>query len=91
MLNNHLSQPQFRSNAADLLWHCEMTVGKEQGMKESKRQASFYVFCAWCGTTIREDKAEDSEGTCLRCFYRILNERYRVRRRTELRNGVSDR
>jgi len=60
-------------------------------MKENPRQANFYVYCAWCGLRIREDKNEDSEGTCLRCFYRILNERYRRRRRTQLREGVSDR
>jgi len=63
----------------------------DQGMRETHPSEGFYVYCAWCGNRIREDKTEDSEGTCLRCFYRILNERYRVRRRPQLREIASDR
>jgi len=59
-------------------------------MKQSRLRTKFYVVCVWCGATIREDKAEDSEGMCLRCFYSILSQRYEVQR--PVRYGrVSDR
>ncbi|PWT83576.1 MAG: hypothetical protein C5B44_00360 [Acidobacteria bacterium] len=60
-------------------------------MKRSQVRAKFYVICVWCGITIREDKAEDSEGMCLRCFYKILAQRYQAQRRTRCAGRVSDR
>ena len=59
-------------------------------MRDSLR-AKFYVICVWCGATIREDKAQDSEGMCLRCFYKILAQRYQAQRRARSGSRVSDR
>jgi len=39
----------------------------------------------WRGVAIREDKYQDSEGMCLRCFYKILSQRYQTQRRSALR------
>lgn len=47
-------------------------------MPELRNQNTFRVTCVWCGTRIRENKNKDTEGMCLRCFYRILNERVRT-------------
>lgn len=51
----------------------------------------FEVRCIWCGVKIRRDSFEDSHGACLKCFYRILNERLRAQRRYRLGQIVSDR
>jgi hypothetical protein len=51
----------------------------------------FEVRCVWCGVRIRRDKLEDSQGLCLTCFYRILNERLLTQRRVRLGEVVSDR
>ena len=40
-------------------------------MKPSQRRSKFYVVCVWCGVAIREDRHQDLEGMCLRCFYKI--------------------
>jgi len=60
-------------------------------MEHSQVRAKFYVICVWCGTTIREDKAQDSEGMCLRCFYKILAQRYQAQQQVRQSNHVSDR
>lgn len=42
----------------------------------------FQVLCIWCGEQIRNDKNEDSFGTCLQCFYRIVGDQLNSQRRT---------
>ena len=44
-------------------------------MAETEKKRRFNLLCVWCGAKIRETKEKDLEGTCLSCFYRILNER----------------
>ena len=56
-----------------------------------KNEGKFEVRCSWCGIRIRRDSAEDSQGVCLKCFYRILNERFRAQRRVRMGEVVSDR
>jgi len=60
-------------------------------MKPSRLRTKFYVVCVWCGVAIREDRREDLEGMCLRCFYKILTQRYQAQRQMRNREGVSDR
>ncbi len=54
-------------------------------------QSGFEIRCIWCGAQIRRDSPKDSQGVCLRCFYRILNERLRAQRHARQGEGVSDR
>ena len=58
---------------------------------KEKIEGRFEVRCIWCGVRIRMDYSEDSNGACLKCFYRILNERLRAQRRVRLGEVVSDR
>jgi hypothetical protein len=58
---------------------------------QQKPLSGFEIRCAWCGVRIRRDSPEDSQGVCLTCFYRILNERLRAQRRARAGEGVSDR
>ena len=51
----------------------------------------YRVVCVWCGSEIREDKREDEQGICLRCFYRILADHLRTHKRTPAGEFVSDR
>lgn len=60
-------------------------------MKPSQRRSKLYVVCVWCGVAIREDRHQDLEGMCLRCFYKILAQRYQAQRRARYGEGVSDR
>ena len=60
-------------------------------MREAQLRTKFYVICVWCGVAIREDKYQDSEGMCLRCFYKILSQHYQTQRRARYGEGVSDR
>lgn len=62
-----------------------MPVDKE------KIELQFAVRCIWCGVSIRQARSADSHGACLKCFYRILNERFRAQRRVRLGEIVSDR
>lgn len=41
----------------------------------NKTSEVFQVFCIWCGVRIRPSDDEDSFGTCLRCFYRMVSEK----------------
>lgn len=56
-----------------------------------KDEGKFEVRCIWCGVRIRWARSEDSRGACLKCFYRILNERLRAQRRARLGEACSDR
>ena len=58
---------------------------------KGKLEDRFEVRCIWCGVRIRRDSSEDSQGACLKCFYRILNERFRAQRRVRLGVVASDR
>jgi len=60
-------------------------------VNKEKPEGRFEVRCIWCGVRIRKDSFEDSHGACLKCFYRILNERLRAQRRVRLGEVVSDR
>lgn len=59
--------------------------------EKDKAAGKFEVRCTWCGVRIRRDNLEDSQGVCLPCFYRILNERFRAQRHVRLGEIVSDR
>ena len=58
---------------------------------QQRPSSGFEIRCVWCGVRIRRDSSEDSQGVCLTCFYRILNERLRAQRRARTGEGVSDR
>ena len=60
-------------------------------VEQQKVEGRFEVRCVWCGVRIRRDNSQDSQGVCLTCFYRILNERLRAQRRARLSEGASDR
>lgn len=49
-------------------------------------EPTFKVTCVWCGSKIREDKHQDEQGVCLRCFYKILGDHLLAQRKV----GVSD-
>jgi len=34
-----------------------------------EREQTFLIQCIWCGSKIRDDKEEEAEGVCLKCFY----------------------
>lgn len=62
-------------------------------MNQSSRQRRdvYVVQCVWCGAKIREDKVEDTNGVCLRCFYQILGNHLESQKRTVNGESVSDR
>jgi hypothetical protein len=51
----------------------------------------FEVRCISCGVKIRDDKLTDAAGLCIKCFYRMLNDRLRAQKRAQAGDGVSDR
>jgi DNA-directed RNA polymerase subunit RPC12/RpoP len=51
----------------------------------------YRVVCVWCGSEIREDKHENEQGICLKCFYKILGDHLKAQRRTRSSEFVSDR
>ena len=51
---------------------------------------TFMVQCIWCGSKIREDK-EETEGVCLECFYKILNNHLHAQKQAANGEFVSDR
>ena len=55
------------------------------------RQPVFVVSCVWCGSKIREDKKQDEQGVCLRCFYKILGDHLLSQRRAVVGDFVSER
>lgn len=54
--------------------------------EQTQRKDSFHVVCVWCGEQIRRDEDEDSLGTCLQCFYRIVSDQLNSRTRTSAAN-----
>jgi len=59
--------------------------------RETERKTTFVVQCIWCGENIREDKQEEAEGVCLKCFYQILNNHLHAQKTTAYGEFVSDR
>lgn len=62
-------------------------------MKEDRKEhkPTFMVQCIWCGSTIRDDKEEDAQGVCLKCFYQILNNHLHMQKQAAYGEFVSDR
>jgi len=62
-------------------------------MNERKRndETKFVIQCIWCGSKIRDDKEEETQGVCLQCFYQILNNHLHAQKRTAYGEFVSDR
>jgi len=60
-------------------------------MKEKEKDARFVVQCIWCGATIRDDKEQEANGVCLKCFYQILNNHLHAQKQTVYGEFVSDR
>ena len=58
---------------------------------QTELEATFVVHCISCGQRIREDKQEETEGVCLRCFYEILNNHLHAQKTTAYGEYVSDR
>ena len=56
-----------------------------------QRERAFVVQCSWCGAKIREDKEEETNGVCLKCFYQILSNHLRAQKRAVYGEFVSDR
>ena len=42
-------------------------------MNQETQADSYVVECVWCGAKIREDKEQDSDAVCLKCFYQMLS------------------
>jgi hypothetical protein len=60
-------------------------------MKEKEKDTRFVVQCIWCGATIRNDKEQEANGVCLKCFYQILNNHLHAQKQTVYGEFVSDR
>jgi hypothetical protein len=59
--------------------------------REGETNRGFEICCVACGVKIRRDMVTDSPRVCIKCFYRILNERLCTQRRTRAGEGVSER
>ena len=57
----------------------------------TEREDVYLVECVWCGTKIREDKEEDSDAVCLKCFYQMLSNHLQSQKRSIYSDFVSDR
>jgi len=55
------------------------------------KEPTFTVTCAWCGSRIREDRYQDEQGVCLKCFYKILGDHLLAQRRDVASDFVSER
>lgn len=60
-------------------------------MNQETREDSYVVECVWCGAKIREDKEQDSDAVCLRCFYQMLSNHLQSQKRAAYGDFVSDR
>lgn len=59
--------------------------------KVTVAKVRFRVICVWCGSEIREDKHENEQGICLKCFYRMLKDHLSTQRRPHQVEFASDR
>jgi DNA-directed RNA polymerase subunit RPC12/RpoP len=57
----------------------------------AERVDTFVVQCVWCGSKIREDNEEDTNGVCLQCFYQMLTNHLESQKRSAYGDFVSDR
>lgn len=57
----------------------------------SQTEATFVVQCIWCEETIRDDKQEETEAVCLKCFYQIMTNHLLAQKNTPHGEYVSDR
>ena len=60
-------------------------------MNQETREDLYVVECVWCGAKIREDKAEDTDAVCLKCFYQMRSNHLESQKRTAYGDFVSDR
>ncbi len=56
-----------------------------------EREDAYFVQCVWCGSKIREDNEEDTNGVCLKCFYHMLTNHLESQKRSVYGDFVSDR
>lgn len=60
-------------------------------MIQETREEIYVVECVWCGTKIRDDKEEDTDAVCLKCFYQMLSNHLQSQKRSASGDFVSDR
>ena len=62
-------------------------------MNEKLRETENYsmVQCVWCGAKIRDDKDEEAQGICLKCFYQILSNHLQAQKGVTHTEFASDR
>lgn len=58
---------------------------------DDNESLAFTVTCVWCGSKIREDRYQDEQGVCLRCFYKILGDHLLAQRKVSVGDFVSER
>jgi DNA-directed RNA polymerase subunit RPC12/RpoP len=61
------------------------------GQRRKEREQRFFIQCSWCGSKIRDDKKEETNAVCLKCFYQILSNHLRAQKRSVYGEFVSDR
>ena len=59
--------------------------------RQREPEKTFLIHCIWCGSKIRDDKAEDATGVCLKCFYQILSNHLQAQKQVVYGEFVSDR
>ena len=60
-------------------------------MNQEETEKTFVVQCIWCGSTIRDDREQEANGVCLKCFYQILDNHLHAQKQTAYGEFVSDR
>ncbi len=62
-------------------------------MKDDERQSelTFAVVCVWCGAEMRRASTPESQGMCVQCFRRMLEEHARLAARRQASAYASDR
>ena len=68
-----------------------MLTFRKEAMMNQEREDVYLVECVWCGAKIREDKEEDTDAVCLKCFYQMLSNHLQSQKRTAYGDFVSDR
>ena len=59
--------------------------------KPGESEKTFLVQCNWCGVKIREDREQEAEGVCMKCFYQILDNHLQAQKHAVYGEFVSDR
>lgn len=62
-------------------------------MKQEKKsqKPAYKVSCAWCGAVMRPRQRKDSQGMCLKCYYRMLGDYLHATRGIEGQSHASER